>query len=59
MKESCRGRLRVQERASLLFVLIAATGLASAEQPVNTWAKLDKAVLDGQRWDVPLGYSRS
>src|SRR4051812_41398972 len=23
----------------------------------NTWVKLDKAVLPGQRWDVPLSYS--
>ncbi len=29
----------------------------AADVRANTWTKLDKATLGGQRWDVPLGYS--
>jgi hypothetical protein len=39
---------------SMLSLLFFATSVHAAE-PVNTWKKTD-AVIEGRRWDVPLGY---
>lgn len=44
-------------RASALAFLLLASSALAAEPTVNTWQKLDKAVIAGRRWDVPLGYS--
>ena len=44
--------------ATLLFLFAApAVSALPAAEPANTWRKLDKAVLTGQRWDIPLGYA--
>ena len=46
-------------RTDYLFLIFALAGiptLATAAEPVgNTWMKSD-AVIDGRRWDVPVGY---
>jgi hypothetical protein len=39
----------------LVLVGLVAANSATAGDP-NTWTKLDKAVIAGRRWDVPLGY---
>jgi hypothetical protein len=31
--------------------------ILAAEAHGNTWTRLDKATITGQRWDIPLGYS--
>lgn len=41
-------------RTLLLAGLVALAFISSAT--ANTWTKLDKAVMVGRRWDVPLGY---
>lgn len=46
-----------------LSVVVLLTGLnhgyqaIAAEAAANTWTKLEKAAIEGRRWDVPLGYS--
>src|SRR5262249_7562125 len=38
--------------------LLAAKGEpAAAPEASNSWIKLEKATLTGQRWDIPLGYA--
>jgi hypothetical protein len=41
-----------------LYIALAPL-LAFAAEPVapNQWLKLDKATIEGRRWDVPLGYA--
>lgn len=43
-------------RSSILLLLLSSVAVAADPGP-NTWTKLDKAVIEGRRWDVPLGYS--
>ncbi len=51
----------VRSRASAVGARVAALmaallAIAAESRPAaNTWVKLDKAVIDGRRWDVPLG----
>ncbi len=40
---------------TLSLLLLLPGALASAAE-TNTWIKLDRAVIAGRRWDVPLGY---
>jgi hypothetical protein len=45
---------RLGARAAAVVALLA---LAAEPAPeANTWVKLDRAVIEGRRWDVPLGY---
>jgi hypothetical protein len=37
--------------------IVGAAEPAAATAARNTWVKLEKATLTGQRWDVPLGYA--
>lgn len=37
------------------WVVALMTAAAVATEP-NTWTKLDKATIEGRRWDIPLGY---
>lgn len=39
----------------LVLVLLAAAAAPAAEPAPNTWSKTD-AVIEGRRWDVPLGF---
>src|SRR5271166_1056324 len=48
--------LTMQLAAMLTALALAETG-APAETPVNAWVKLDRAVIAGRRWDVPLDYA--
>ena len=40
-----------------LMALVALPAPAAEPTAPNTWTKLDKAVIEGRRWDVPVGYS--
>jgi hypothetical protein len=39
----------------IVIVSLIVVNLANAGEP-NAWTKLDKAVIVGKRWDVPLGF---
>ena len=39
------------------LALLLTGSVAGQDAPLNRWAKLDKAVVEGRRWDVPIGYS--
>jgi hypothetical protein len=41
----------------LLTGVLAMTGAPKDQGAANTWTKLDKAVIAGKRWDVPLGFA--
>src|SRR5947209_2901955 len=43
----------------LLFLVGALSASSAADKTgtANTWRKLDRAVIAGRRWDVPLGYA--
>src|SRR5262249_4074619 len=41
--------------AFLLAVAVGPPAAPAAEPAANTWARSD-AVIDGRRWDVPVGY---
>jgi hypothetical protein len=47
--------LRVEGLRIVLAVALLA--LAAGPAAANTWVKLDRAVIEGRRWDVPLGYA--
>src|SRR5437879_430605 len=40
----------------LCLILVCARGRAAEPAP-NSWTLLEKAKVEGRRWDVPLGYS--
>ncbi|HZZ78338.1 MAG TPA: kelch repeat-containing protein [Gemmataceae bacterium] len=42
--------------AAMLISCLLTLQPAFGQEP-NTWTKLDKAVIDGRRWDVPIGYA--
>src|SRR5204862_6775187 len=43
---------------SWTLVLCFSGPISAQDAPVpNTWTKLDKAIIEGRRWDVPVGYS--
>jgi hypothetical protein len=41
--------------AFLLAVAVGPSASPAAEPPANTWTRAD-AVIDGRRWEVPVGY---
>ena len=41
----------------LFLVIIAVFSIAAEPARDNSWVKLDKATIEGRRWDVPLGYA--
>ncbi len=43
--------------AALLTAWALGGAPAQADTPLNTWTKLERAVITGRRWDVPLGYA--
>ena len=44
-------------RFTCFFIGITTTAGELAAQAPNDWVKLDKAVVAGRRWDVPVGYA--
>src|SRR5262245_7159074 len=41
-----------------ILIVFVSGPVAGQEAPVlNAWTKLDKATIEGRRWDVPVGYS--
>lgn len=39
------------------LLILAPVARAGDPPPANTWVLLDKAIIEGRRWDVPVGYS--
>src|SRR5438094_56486 len=52
---TCPPRRDPMRYSLLTLLLIAPTVSLAAEPPPNIWVKTD-AVIEGRRWDVPLGY---
>ena len=41
----------------VLAVLLSKPATGQDQPAANVWTKLDKAVIEGRRWDIPVGYS--
>ena len=52
----CRKTAAVLSLAFLAHVSIAIFA-AEFDAAPNAWTKLDRATIEGRRWDVPVGYS--
>jgi hypothetical protein len=57
MQSQQGGSLASEVGACVAAVTVALLASAAESSPdSNTWVKLEKAVIEGCRWDVPLGY---